>query len=52
VQLKPKKKPYTVVVEFEHGVTRNVKVKATSREVAERKAMKFNPSAKGVKRNA
>lgn len=52
MQLKSKKKPYTVVVEFEHGVTRNVKVKATSREVAEHKALKFNPTAKGVKRDA
>lgn len=52
MQLKPKKKPYTIVVEFESGMTRNVKVKATSREVAERKALKFNPTAKGVKRDA
>jgi hypothetical protein len=52
VQRKPQKRPYTVVIEFEHGMTRNVKVKATSREVAEHKALKFHPTAKGVKRNA
>ena len=51
MQLKQSKKPYTVVVMFPGGMTRNVKVKATSREVAEAKALKFNPSAVGVKRD-
>lgn len=52
MQIKPQKKLYTVVVEFAHGMTRNVKIKATSREIAEHKALKFHPTAKGVKRNA
>lgn len=46
------KRLYTVVVEFANGMTRTVKVKAASREVAEDRALKFNPSAKGVKRDA
>lgn len=45
------KQLYTVVVEFDNGVTRSVKVKAISREVAENRALKFHPTAKGVKRN-
>ena len=51
MQLQSKKKLYTVVVEFENYTTRTVKVKASSREAAEAKALKFNPSAKGVKRD-
>jgi hypothetical protein len=51
MQSKSSKKPYSIVVEFPNGVTRTVKVKATSREVAEHKALKFNPTAKGVKRD-
>lgn len=52
MQLKQSKKLYTVVVEFANHTTRTVKVKATTREGAEAKALKFNPSAKGVKRDA
>jgi hypothetical protein len=51
MQLKKSKRPFTVVVEFANGVTRSVKVKATSREVAESRALKFHPSAKGIKRD-
>lgn len=49
---KPAKKPYTIVLEFANGMTRTVKVKAASREVAENRALKFHPGAKGVKRDA
>lgn len=52
VQTKKSKSLYTVVVEFENGMTRSIKVKASSRELAETRALKFNPKAKGVKRNA
>lgn len=45
-------KPYTVVLTFANGLTRRVMVKASSREVAENRAMKRNPSATGVKRDA
>ena len=48
-----KKSPKTlhhITVEFRNGSTRLVKVKASSVEVAERRALKFNPSAIGVKR--
>lgn len=51
MQLQSKKKLYTVVVWFDNATTRTVKVKATTREAAEAKALKFNPSAKGVKRD-
>ena len=46
------KQLYNVVVEFANGVTRNVKIKATSRPQAEKRALKFHPSARGVKRDA
>jgi hypothetical protein len=50
VQKKSSKQPFIIVVEFENGATRNVRVKATSRENAEARALKFNPTATGVKR--
>lgn len=50
MQTKSKKKLHTIIVEFESGMTRTVKVKAVERSTAEQKALKFNPAAKGVKR--
>jgi hypothetical protein len=52
VQLKPTKKMYPIVVEFQNGLTRTVKVRAASRDKAEARAMKFNPSAVRIKRDA
>jgi len=52
MRTKKAKRLYPIVLEFENGVTRTVKVKAASREVAESRALKFHPRAKGVKRNA
>lgn len=51
MRTKKSKQLYHVVVEFHNGMTRTVKVRATSREIAERKALKFHPHAKGVKQN-
>lgn len=50
MRVKSSKKLYHVVVVFPNGMTRNVKVKASSREVAESRALKFQPNAVGVKR--
>lgn len=50
MQIKSPKKLYTVELEYANGLTRNVQVKASTRESAETRALKFNPSAKGVKR--
>lgn len=47
---KSPKQLYEIELEFQSGKTRVVKVKASSREVAERRALKFHPTAKGVKR--
>lgn len=47
---KSKAKLYNVVLVFANDMTRTVMVKATSREVAENRALKHNPSATGVKR--
>jgi hypothetical protein len=43
---------FSIVLVFENEMTRTVKVRASSREVAESRALKRNPSAVGVKRNA
>lgn len=52
MQIKSPKKLYNIEIEFPKGLTRNVQVKAVSREKAEARALKFNPSAIGVKRGA
>jgi len=52
VQQKKSKQLYRIPLEFANGMTRTVKVKATSRETAELRALKFHPGATGVKRNA
>lgn len=46
------KKLYHVVVVFPNGMTRTVKVKAVSREIAEKRALKFQPNAIGVERES
>jgi hypothetical protein len=50
VQFKSPKQLYPVVIEFKNGMTQTVKIKATSREKAEQRALKFNRAAKGIKR--
>lgn len=50
MQSKPKKQLYHIEVEFENGLTKLVKVKAIDRPHAEKRAIKFHPSAKGIKR--
>lgn len=52
MQVKKSKRLYHVTVEFANGVTRTVKVRAVTREVAEAKALKFQPKATGIKRDA
>lgn len=51
MRTKKSKQLFSIVLVFENDMTRTVKVRAVSREVAERRAMKRNPSAKGVKRS-
>lgn len=45
-----KQTPYNITVKFANGMTRTVTVKAASREVAEKRALKRNPSAEGIQR--
>jgi hypothetical protein len=52
VQQKKRKRLYLIPLEFTNGMTRTVKVKATSRENAENRALKFHPGALGVKHSA
>lgn len=52
--MRPKqtKKLHHVTLVYENNMTRTVSVKAISREVAEKRALKRNPNAIGVKRAA
>jgi hypothetical protein len=50
LQTKSKKKLHHVTVEFPNGTTKLVKVKASDTDAAEQRALKFNPSAIGVKK--
>lgn len=49
---KSAQRSFSIVLRYEHEITRTVKVKAASREAAENRALKRNPNAIGVKRNA
>lgn len=49
MQTKTTKKLHVVVVEFPNGNTKTVKVKAADLDAAEKRALKFNPSAIGIK---
>lgn len=51
MRIKRSKKMYNIVVMYENGMTRTVKVRAVTRETAEKRALKFQPNAKGVKRD-
>jgi hypothetical protein len=48
---KATQKHYYVVLVFPKGLTRTVSVRAATREVAERRAMKRNPGCVGVNRS-
>jgi hypothetical protein len=52
MQIRSPKRLYNVEIELHNGMTKNVQVKATSRDKAEERALKFNPTAKGIKRSA
>ena len=48
-RFKPQQELFILTLEFPKGLTRTVKVKASNRETAERRALKRNPTAIGVK---
>jgi len=50
MRLGPTKQLYTLTVVYPNGMTRSIKVKAASREVAERRALKHAPGAISVQR--
>lgn len=52
MRTKKSKQMFNVVLVYENNMTRTVKVRASSRTVAEARALKRNPNAKGVKFNA
>jgi hypothetical protein len=52
MQTKKSKQLFRIELKFANDMTRTVKVRATTRELAEKRALKFNPSAIGVKHNA
>jgi hypothetical protein len=43
---------YTLTLVYENNLTRDVKVRASSREVAEKRALKRNPNAIGIQARA
>ena len=49
MRTKKSKQLFTIVLVYENDMTRTIKVRAASREVAENRALKRNPNAKGVK---
>lgn len=43
---------YQITLVYENNLTRDVKVRASSREVAEKRALKRNPNAIGIQQRA
>lgn len=52
MRTKKSKQLFSIELFYENNMTRTVKVRATSREIAEKRALKRNPNAVGVKRHA
>lgn len=50
MRLPKKQQHYKIALEFRLGIVRTVSVKASTREVAESRALKRHPEALGVKR--
>lgn len=46
---KPKSKVHTLELNYPNGLSRTVRVKASTREVAEKRALKRNPGSLSVK---
>lgn len=49
MQVKKSKLLYHITLVYPNGLTRTVPVRAVTREVAEKRALKRNPGATGVK---
>jgi len=52
MRTKKSKQLFRIELEYDNGMTRSVKIRATTREIAEKRALKFNPGARRVKHNA
>jgi len=52
MQFLKQQKHYRITLELRTGITRSVDVKASSREIAERRALKRNPEAVRIKPHA
>lgn len=52
MRTKKSKQLFKIELEYNDDTTRIVRIRATTREIAEKRALKFNPSARGVKHNA
>jgi hypothetical protein len=50
MQQKKASRVFTITLVYENNLTRDVRVRAKSREVAEQRAMKRNPNAIGIRR--
>jgi hypothetical protein len=49
MQIRKNQKHYSIIVVYVNGLTRTIHVKASSREVAERRALKRTPGAIAVR---
>lgn len=49
MRIRSQQQIYIVTLRFPKEITRDVRVRATTREVAENRALKRNPNALGVK---
>ena len=52
MQNKKTSRVYQITLVYENNLTRDVKVRAKSREVAEKRALKRNPNAIGIQYRA
>lgn len=48
---KQAKKLYNITLEYPNNLFRTVQVRASERDIAEKRALKRNPTAVGVKKN-
>lgn len=52
MQTKKSKKLFHITLEYPNSITKSVAVRAVTREIAEKRALKRNPNCLGVKRDA
>lgn len=49
MRIRKSKQLFNIVLEYENGMVRTVRIRAVTREIAEQRALKFNRGAKRVR---